>query len=141
MECEMAGADPDDFQFWLINTRSMQYAWGSNAGMPLMAEAAKHVPGFKGALINKTVAQEMGLEEGDIMSIESSHAEVEARAVLREGVRPDTVVFTGQFGHWITPFAKDLGVPNMNTLIGPNKKMLDAGGSLSDVVKVRIQKA
>jgi phenylacetyl-CoA:acceptor oxidoreductase len=140
-ECEMSGANPDDFRFWLINTRSMQYAWGSNAALPIMAEAAKHVPGFKGALMNKTVGQQMGLVEGDLMLIESAHSHVKARAVLREGVRPDTIVFTGQFGHWVTPFAKDLKIPNLNALIKPNKKMLDAGGSLSDVVKVRIQKA
>ena len=119
----------------------MQYAWGSNAAIPLMAEAARNVPGFKGALINRTTARKMGIEENDVIVIESLHGQVRARAVLREGVRPDTVVFTGQFGHWKTPFAKDLSIPNLNTLTGTKTAVLDAGGSSADVVKVRVRRA
>ena len=138
--CRDQGVDPDEYGFWLVNTRSMQYAWGSNAAIPLMAEAAKNVPGFKGALINTGAAEKMGIKQDDIITIESMHAKVRARAVLREGVRPDTVVFTGQFGHWKTPFARDLEIPNLNPLTDPATSSLDAGGSLSDVVKVRIRK-
>ncbi len=138
--CEAAGADPADYDFWLVNTRSMQYAWGSNAALPLMAEAAKHVAGFKGALINRTVAQKLGIHDNDVITIESIHAKVKARAVLREGVRPDTIVFTGQFGHWKTPFARDLAIPNLNELTDPKTSVIDSGGSMSDVVKVKLTK-
>jgi phenylacetyl-CoA:acceptor oxidoreductase len=139
-QCKDLGAEPDDYGFWLVNTRSMQYAWGSNAAIPLMAEAAKNVPGFKGALVNKSIAENLGIKENDTIIIESVHAKVRARAVLREGVRPDTVVFTGQFGHWKTPFAKDLGIPNLNTLTKPEASIMDSGGSAADVVKVKIYK-
>ena len=27
--------------------------------------------------------------------------------MLREGIRPDTLLMIGQFDHWATPFAKD----------------------------------
>ena len=50
------------------------------------------------------------------------------------------MVFTGQFGHWKTPFAKDLGIPNLNALTAAKTTVLAAGGSASDVVKVRITK-
>jgi phenylacetyl-CoA:acceptor oxidoreductase len=136
--CREAGGKASDYNFWLVNTRSMQYAWGSNAAIPLMAEAAKNVPGFKGALMNRTTAEQMGIKENDIITIESVDAKVRARAILREGVRPDTVVFTGQFGHWKTPFARDLGIPNLNSLARPGMNLLDSGGSASDVVKVKI---
>jgi phenylacetyl-CoA:acceptor oxidoreductase len=138
--CEASGANPDDYPFWLVNTRSMQYAWGSNAAIPIMAEAAKHVPGFKGALINRGVAEGLGIRDDDVVKIESVSSSVKARAVLREGVRPDTLVFTGQFGHWRTPFAKDLGIPNLNTLTDPKSFVMDSGGSSSDIVKVNISK-
>jgi len=138
--CRAAGADPADYDFWLVNTRSMQYAWGSNAALPLMAEAAKNVAGFKGALMNRTAAEKLGIHENDVIKIESMHATVKARAVLREGVRPDTIVFTGQFGHWKTPFARDLDIPNLNTLTDPKTAVLDSGGSTSDVVKVKLTK-
>ena len=139
--CHAAGADPDDYGFWLVNTRSMQYAWGSNAAIPMMAEAAKNVPGFKGVLINRSAAEKLGIHDDDIVTIESVNASVRARAVLREGVRPDTVVFTGQFGHWKTPFARELGIPNLNVLTDPKTSVMDAGGSSADVVKVKIRKA
>jgi len=139
-DCRASGCDPDEYRFWLVNTRSMQYAWGSNASIPLMAEAAKHVPGFKGMLINTRVAEGLGISEGDIVRITSPASQIKARAVLREGVRPDTVVFTGQFGHWKTPFAKDLGIPNFNALTKPSRTLLDSGGSLADVIKVKIEK-
>ncbi len=119
----------------------MQYAWGSNASLPLMAEAAKNVPGFKGALINKSIGRKLGIKDGDKMIIESPNNKIIARAILKEGVRPDTIVFTGQFGHWKTPFAKDLGIPNLNVLTEAKKSLFDAGGSTSDVVKVKIKKA
>jgi phenylacetyl-CoA:acceptor oxidoreductase len=138
--CEKFGVEPDDYPLWLINTRSMQYAWGSNAAIPLMAEAAKNVPGFKGALINTGMAEKMGIKDGEFITIESMHAKVRARAVLRQGVRPDTMVFTGQFGHWKTPFASELKIPNLNRLTRPETTVLDAGGSSADVVKVRIVK-
>lgn len=135
-----SAATTDENEFFLINTRSMQYAWGSNAAIPLMAEAAKNVPGFKGALINRQVADRMGIRENDMIILESPHGAVRARAVPREGVRPDTVVFTGQFGHWKTPFARDLNIPNLNSLIKIDLHALDAGGSLADIVRVRIRK-
>ncbi len=136
--CVKAGKDPAEFNLWLVNTRSMQYAWGSNAAIPAMAEAAKHVAGFKGALINSTMAAERGIAEGDKIVIESPFGSCVGRAVPRQGVRPDTVVFTGQFGNWNTPFAKDLGIPNLNVLTKPDLGLLDAGGSTADLVKVKI---
>ncbi|MEE8452976.1 MAG: molybdopterin-dependent oxidoreductase [Thermoguttaceae bacterium] len=138
--CRQVGADPADYDFWLVNTRSMQFAWGSNVAVPMMAEAAKRVSGFKGALINRSVAEKLGIKEDDIITIESFHGRVRARAVPREGVRPDTIVFTGQFGHWKTPFARDLGIPNLNVLTDPKTLVMDSGGSLADVVKVRVRK-
>jgi phenylacetyl-CoA:acceptor oxidoreductase len=139
-EVRKAGAKPKDYNFWLVNTRSMQYAWGSNAAIPMMAEVAKNVAGFKGAIINSTRAKKMKIKENDTISIESIDGKVKARAILREGVRPDTVVFTGQFGHWKTPFAKDLGIPNLNTVAIPSSSTLDAGGSSADIVKVKIRR-
>ncbi|MEW5815403.1 MAG: molybdopterin dinucleotide binding domain-containing protein, partial [Spirochaetota bacterium] len=138
--CKKAGKNSQDYKFWLVNTRSMQYAWGSNAAIPMMAEAAKNVPGFKGALLNSSAAARMGIRENDTITISSIYASVKARAILREGVRPDTVVFTGQFGHWKTPFARELGIPNLNSLINIEPAAMDSGGSLADIVKVKITK-
>jgi phenylacetyl-CoA:acceptor oxidoreductase len=60
---------------------------------------------------------------------------------VREGVRPDCAVTIQQFGHWVTPIAKDLHAPNLNALAPLHLALTDATGSGADVVRVRIYKA
>ena len=54
----------------------------------------------------------------------------EGPAVLREGIRPDTVLMIGQFDHWKTPFAKDLKTPSMNALTPMSLALTDSTGSV-----------
>ncbi len=39
-----AGGRAEDYPFWLLTARSMQYAWGANVGMQLIKEVADNVP-------------------------------------------------------------------------------------------------
>ncbi|KAB2822841.1 MAG: molybdopterin oxidoreductase, partial [Candidatus Dadabacteria bacterium] len=135
------GIDPSAFPFYLINTRSMHFAWGSNTSLPVMSEMAQYVTGFGGVVINASAAARLGISDGDRVVIESPLKKKTATAILREGIRPDTAVLTGQFGNWAMPFAKDLGIPSINELIEPDQELFDAGGSSCDLVKVRIYKA
>ena len=63
------------------------------------------------------------------------------RAVLRQGIRPDTLLLIGQFDHWATPLAKDFGVPSLNSLATMSMDLTDATGSGADIVRVKIGKA
>lgn len=134
------GKNPNEYPFFLINTRSMQYAWGSNSSLPIIAEVANYVTGFGGVVINADVAKKIGIKDKDTVIIESSTKKKKCKAIVREGTRPDTVVITGQFGNWITPFAKDLNIPSINELMEPDFDLFDAGGSSCDIVKVKIYK-
>ena len=58
--------------------------------------------------------------------------------MLRQGIRPDTLLLIGQFDHWATPLAKDFGVPSMNTLATMSMDLTDATGSGADIVRVKI---
>ena len=40
-----AGGEPEAYPFWLLTARSMQYAWGGNAGVQLMHEVAGNIAG------------------------------------------------------------------------------------------------
>jgi phenylacetyl-CoA:acceptor oxidoreductase len=62
------------------------------------------------------------------------------RAVLRQGIRPDTVLMIGQFDHWATPVAKDLKLPSLNSLTPLALSLTDATGSGADLVRVRLSK-
>jgi phenylacetyl-CoA:acceptor oxidoreductase len=119
----------------------MQYAWGGNVGMQLIKEVADNVAGHGGVIVNAGRARELGIAEGDAVEIATPKASVRARAVLRQGIRPDTLLLLGQFGHWATPFAKDFGMPSMNTLVPMSLELTDATGSGADLVRVSLKKS
>ncbi len=132
--------DIADFPFWLLTARSMQYAWGGNVGIQLMREVAENVAGHSGILLNKGTADRMGIAEGDTIEVTSPVGTTRGHARLRQGVRPDVIVMVGQFGHWKTPFAKDIPMPSLNDLVPMTMDLIDGTGSSIDAVKVRIRR-
>ncbi|MGH7462979.1 MAG: molybdopterin dinucleotide binding domain-containing protein, partial [Longimicrobiales bacterium] len=130
-----------DYPFWLLTARSMQYAWGGNVSLQVINEVAGNVAGHDGILINAGKAKQLGIGEGDWMEVKSPVGTAHGRARLRQGIRPDVVVMIGQFGHWKTPYAKDLEMPGLNDLVPMHPDFLDGSGSSIDATKVAIRKA
>jgi phenylacetyl-CoA:acceptor oxidoreductase len=135
------GGVAKDFPFWLLTARSMQYAWGANAGNQLMREVADNIAGHRGVMMNAGAAARLGIGEGDPIEIATPKRKVRGRAVLRQGIRPDTLLMIGQFDHWATPLAKDFGVASMNALTPMSMDLTDATGSGADVVRVSLRRA
>jgi phenylacetyl-CoA:acceptor oxidoreductase len=135
------GGRLEDFPFWLVTSRSMQYAWGANAGIPLMDELAGNLHGHRGVVINAARARSLGIEEGDPVEVRSTLRATRGPAILREGIRPDTVLMLGQFEHWATPYAKDLHAPSMNSVTPMALELTDATGSAADLVRVAVRRA
>ncbi len=129
-----------DYPFWLLTARSMQYSWGGNAGIQMIHEVAGNVAGHGGVLMNPAAAKTLGLAEGDQVEISSPSGKTRGAVLLRQGIRPDTLLMIGQFDHWKTPFAKDLKTPSMNNLTPMMLELTDATGSGSDLVKVAVKK-
>jgi phenylacetyl-CoA:acceptor oxidoreductase len=134
------GRHPDEFPFWLLTSRSMQYSWGSNVSLPILADAARHVAGHFGVLLNRGAARRLDIADGDLVELESPTGKTRGRAILREGVRPDVAVVLQQFGHWATPFARDLGMPSLNQVASMDLALTDATGSGADLVPVAVRK-
>ncbi len=134
------GRDPQDYPLWALTSRSMQYSWGANVGLPLINEVANNISGHRGVIINRSTARHMGIAEGDAVVIESVSGTTRGRAVLREGIRPDTVLMIGQFDHWKTPFAKDLKLPSLNSVSALALSLTDSTGSGSDIARVKLYK-
>lgn len=132
------GKDPEDYPFWALTARSMQYSWGANVGLPLINEVANNVAGHKGVLLNRTRARALNIADGDAVVIQSVSGITEGKAVLREGIRPDTLVMIGQFDHWKTPFAKDLKLPSLNSVTDLSLKLTDSTGSGADLMRVKV---
>ncbi len=136
-----SGERAQDYPFWLLTARSMQYAWGANAGIPLMHEVADNITGHRGVIINSSAAEKLGIADGDAIEISTPKRSVRGNAVVRQGIRPDTLLLIGQFEHWETPVAKDFGVPSLNTLATMSISLTDATGSGADIVRVKIVRA
>jgi phenylacetyl-CoA:acceptor oxidoreductase len=135
------GGKAKDFPFWLLTARSMQYSWGANVGMQMIKEVAGNVTGHRGVVMNTRTAAELGVADGDMVEIATPLAYVRAKAELRQGIRPDTLLLLGQFDHWATPYAKDFGMPSMNSLVPMTLALTDATGSGADVVRVSLKRA
>jgi len=134
------GGPLKEFPFWLITSRSMQYAWGSNVGIQLMDEVAGNLRGHKGVVINRAKAEELGIADGDLVEVHSYTGKTQGPAMLSQGIRPDTLLMMGQFDHWATPYAKDLKAPSMNSLIAMSMALTDSTGSGADLVRVGVRR-
>jgi phenylacetyl-CoA:acceptor oxidoreductase len=134
------GVRAADYPFWALTSRSMQYSWGGNAGIQLMKEVAGNVAGHDGIQLNAGAARALGIRDGERIEVRSPVGTVSGRAILREGVRPDVVVMVGQFGHWKTPYARDLNMPSVNSLVPMHVDFLDGGGSTVDATKVNVRR-
>jgi phenylacetyl-CoA:acceptor oxidoreductase len=131
----------DDYPFWLITARSMQYSWGGNVGIQLIKEVAENVAGHGQVVMNRGAADRLGLVDGETVEVRSPLNHTKGRVMLCEGIRPDTLLMIGQFDHWATPFAKDFETPSMNALMPMMLELTDATGSSADLVKVKIARA
>jgi phenylacetyl-CoA:acceptor oxidoreductase len=128
----------DDYPFWLVTARSMQYSWGGNVGIQLMKEVADNVAGHGGVVMNTDAAKRLGIVDGDRVEVRSPLNATQGQVVLSQGIRPDTLLMIGQFDHWATPYAKDFHAPSMNALMPMLLELTDATGSSADLVKVKV---
>jgi len=128
----------EEFPFWLVTARSMQYSWGGNVGIQLIKEVADNVAGHGSIVVNRAAGERLGIADGDLVEVRSPLNSTQGRVVLCEGIRPDTLLMIGQFDHWATPFAKDFHAPSMNALMPMLLDLTDATGSSADLVKVQI---
>jgi phenylacetyl-CoA:acceptor oxidoreductase len=134
------GFKPEDFPFWLITTKSMQYHSGGNAAIQLMDEVASNLRGHRGVVLNARTASELGIEEGDLIEVKSVIGTTTGRAVPAQGIHPKTMLIIGQFDHWATPYAKDMKAPSLNTIAPMSLELTDATGSGADVVRVAVRR-
>jgi len=137
---ENYGVDIDDYPFWALTARSMQYMWGGNVSLQMIKEVSDNVAGHRALVLNTAKATEMGLKDGDVVEIRSPLNATEGPVLTRQGIRPDTVVMIGQFDQWATPYARDNRGPSLNSLVPMLLDLTDATGSGADVTKVAIKK-
>ena len=91
-------------------------------------------------MFNTATAAKLCVDDGDRLEITSVLGSTQGAAIVVQGIRPDTLVIVGQFGHWATPYAKDIQAPNMNAITPMSIELTDATGSGADIVRVSIKR-
>ena len=132
-----------EYDFYITVARSIQFGWGSNVDLPWMIEVAEHSPGQMDILMNAKAAAARGIKEGDEIWVESEVGKVKRKVKLCQGIRPDTLLITGQFGQWAAPIAKDTGRVTQATLTPIRHSWTDpvVGCMQGNVVKAKVYKA
>ncbi|MFC2005617.1 molybdopterin-dependent oxidoreductase [Chloroflexota bacterium] len=106
-----------EYDFYVTTVRAMQFSTALLVDMPWLVEISKHVRGLEYILMNRAAAKTRGIKDGDEIWVESEVGKVKAKVKLCEGIRPDTLAITGQFGQWATPIAKDTGRVSLTHLL------------------------
>jgi len=135
-----AGGNPADYPFWLVSSNSMQFAFGAQASIQMMHELAENVTGYGGLVMNASHARKLGIEEGDKIEISTPREQTCGQAILREGIRPDTILAVGKFGNWATPYAKERETACVNNLTPISLELTDATGSCASLARVSVRK-
>ncbi|MBI4184125.1 MAG: molybdopterin-dependent oxidoreductase [Proteobacteria bacterium] len=91
-----------DYPFYLVTHKRMnRNQSGNTATNPILnALGADFDENF--VVINRTKAKELGIADEDAVTIETRVGKVSGRAMLSEGVRPDTVTVSYHYGQWST---------------------------------------
>jgi anaerobic selenocysteine-containing dehydrogenase len=133
---------PVEYDFYVINCRVASVAWGMNVGLPWVIEVSGQVKGVGDVLMNAKTAKARGIKEGDEIWVESPAGKVKQKVKTCQGIRPDCLLISGQFGQWTMPIAKDTGRASFSTLVPLSLEWTDnvTGNQQSLVVKAKIYK-
>ena len=129
-----------EYDFYVVNCRVAPLSWGANVGLPWVNEISAHLKGVGDVLMNAKAAKKRGIEEGDEIWIESPAGKIKQRVKLVQGIRPDCLLISGQFGQYAMPVAKETGRATINTLVSINNDWTDkmTGSQQSLAVKAKV---
>lgn len=127
----------------LITYKLMTHAEGRGYNVPWLLESYGVEPkeGWDNWVeINTETARELRISDGDLVWVESPVGKIEVKAVVTEGIQPDTVAIPYGMGHWAYGrWAKDRGV-NVNSIIANVSDPVSGQCAYNDT-RVKVYKA
>ena len=135
--------DPEDappntpgYPLYLVNWKQSEHTHSRTFNNEWLME----MKGTNPCYINKTVADGMGIKDGDAIIVESPTGSVQATAFPTEGIQPNTVGMMHGFGHWaLGEIAKGKGTAGGK--LAPGKAEAISGQACHKEVAVKISKA
>jgi len=132
--------DPNLYPYQLVTFQIPELRNGELANYPFMMELSGH----RGAQtrdtwveINPRTAAEVGVNDGDSISVASDHGGIEVTAHLTEGVLPGVVAVPVGLGHKLGATASGVGA-NVNTIVEA-RTAGDDGVAVAVVTRVKVQ--
>ncbi len=139
--CEAFSQEPRE-DFYAVNYRVPIHALSYTIENPWLNELGRFHPSAYKILINAEAARRRGIDDGDVIRLESEAGSVSGTAKVTEGVHPEVVGIAGTFGSEAEgrPVAKGTGV-HFNSLIPIDLKRTDLiSGGLDSCVRVKVTK-
>ncbi|MEE8422059.1 MAG: molybdopterin-dependent oxidoreductase [Dehalococcoidia bacterium] len=133
---------PDIYDLYLTSRKMIEFKQSRSTFIPILNELAPE----QFLEINPLAAKARGIEDGDMVTVQSHHAltdetrTVTVRARLLETIRPDTVVMPHHYGFFVNPITKDQG-PTANVLFFSGPGYVSNTADQSFQVKVKVTKA
>jgi len=133
---------PPEYDFYVTTFRVLQFINGTNIDSSWLVELARLMPGQHGVVMNAQAAKARDIKEGDELWVESPFGKTRGKVTLIQGIRPDTILMSSQFGRWSTPVARDTGWPNQTELVPLSYKWTDpvTGAMQGQLVKAKVRK-
>jgi len=133
--------DRKEFPFYLITYKRMyRNQTDAHALNPILNEVA-HDSDTNFVLINPKAAENLGIEDGDDVYVESKIGKVKAKAKLTHGIRIDTVAVSYHYGRFSKAFPKYAKKGTMpNFVIEYHPDIISGHNSFNDTL-VKVYKA
>ncbi len=126
----------DGYPFYMVSWKQTEHTHTRTFNNVWLME----MKGTNPCLINKAVADSMGIKNGDAIKIESPIATVDATAFPVEGIEPTTVGVMHGFGHWALGSVAE-GKGTAAGRLMPGKPEAISGQGISKEVAVKVYKA
>ena len=139
---------PDEYDLYLTSRKLIEFKQARSTFIPLLNELMPE----QFLEINSETASERGIEDGDLVVVESHHAitgetrQVKTKARVISSIRPDTVCMPHHYGMWTHPTTggsegnEDKG-PSANQLFFSGPGYVSNTADQSFQVKVKVSKA
>ena len=115
--------DSQEYPLHLYPYSSITLTDGRGANLPWLQETPDPMTTVQWGMwveINPNTASSLGIDDNDIVQVESPHGSLEAPAVIYAGIRPDTVAIpVGQGHHDYGRFAQAVTGSNPMALVAP----------------------
>jgi len=86
----------EEFPFYFTTDRSPLNIHARTQNIPWIHELVPE----NFVWVNTVKAEELSIKTGDRVCVESAHGKIQLRAMVTEGIRPDTISVPHGYGHW-----------------------------------------